>query len=108
MNPPSDETIALINKNPLTKDQLTILKLIRNGADVWGYVDAGVIRGLEKTHGSLINIVKAVADPPGHERQPYFGAICTLEGKRLLAWLNNPAWPFKSKHWAFIWRKQGQ
>lgn len=107
MKNPTDATIQLLDDSPLTRQQIAILKGVRNGADVWGYAEAGLLRGLEKTHGSLITIVKAVASPPGHMRQPYFGCVCTTEGKRVLAWLNNPSWPYSHQSRADVWKKQG-
>jgi len=61
-------------------EELELLRSIGGGADVWERGPARVARQLEKK--GLVKIVEAMANPPGHERQPYFGCVPTAAGKK--------------------------
>jgi len=64
-----------------TARELTVMRQIGNGADIWAYSAAMTCRRIEKELPGLIKIVKAKASPPGHMQQPYFGAKLTVAGK---------------------------
>ena len=66
----------------LTKAHMALLKEVDGGADVWGIVEATLLRQCEKD--GLVVICKPQADPPGEKRQPYFGCILTSKGKSVL------------------------
>lgn len=54
-----------------------------NGADVYGYTDARLLREVETHKPELIEICAAQNAPSdGAKKQPYFGAILTKAGKK--------------------------
>lgn len=59
------------------------LRDVLNGADVYGRADAMLYRELEKL--GLVNICEAMQAPKdGAKRQPYFGCIITVLGRKVL------------------------
>ncbi len=68
----------------LTEDELEVLAGVKDGADVWGYRDARLLRSVQAKRPELIEIVPAMERPPGHMRQPYFGCIATEAGRQAL------------------------
>lgn len=67
-----------------TPDEAMVLSQIGDGADVWGYGEALVVRRIEREYPGVVRIVRAKVKPPGHMQQPYFGAKLTKLGKRAL------------------------
>jgi len=63
-------------------ERMELLARIGEGADIWGYTEAQQARQLEKL--GLVRIVEPMADPPGNERQPYFGVVLTAAGRTTL------------------------
>jgi hypothetical protein len=61
---------------------LKALKATRRGADVYGYAAGTFMRECEKA--GLVQIVPAMANVPGEQEQPYFGAVLTVEGRLFL------------------------
>jgi len=68
----------------LTHEEVAALELVRAGADVWGYGEAMALRSVQKKAPGLITICKAMEQPAGHLRRPYFGAIATSKGRAAL------------------------
>lgn len=68
----------------LTDEEMAELAAVKNGADIWGYRNAQLLRSIQKKRPELIEIVPAMECPPGHLRQPYFGCIATDAGRALL------------------------
>ena len=61
----------------MKKQYSAILKSIKNGADIYDYGVAKILRTLEKE--GLVTITKAMNAPKdGSKRQPYFGAIAKV------------------------------
>ena len=75
----------------LTHEEIAELAAVADGADVWGYANAKRLRAVQKKAPHLISIVRAMEKPPGHMRQPYFGAIATEAGRVALASINGAA-----------------
>jgi hypothetical protein len=69
----------------LTPDEVAFLRDVQNGADVWGYGPAMHGRAIQRKAPTLIRIVRAKEQPPGHMRRPYYGCKATAAGKRALA-----------------------
>lgn len=76
----------------LTQAHKTVLKEVENGADVWGFIEARLLRQCESA--GLVTICEAMADPPGEQRQPYFGCIITAKGRRALT--AKKAYPYQT------------
>lgn len=89
------------NKTNLSEEHLKTMFLIQNGATIFGYKEAKLLREVEKYDKSLINIIsnmKELEKIVGNEKDlydnknpkignlAYFGAILTEEGKK---WLDN-------------------
>jgi hypothetical protein len=66
----------------LTQAHKNVLKEVENGADVWGRREAILLRECAKA--GLVEICDAMADPPGEQRQPFFGCIIKAKGKAAL------------------------
>ncbi len=66
----------------LTSDQIEFLRDCKGGADIWGYAEAKTGRELEEL--GLVTITSTMADVPGEQRQPYFGAITNKTGREAL------------------------
>ena len=65
-----------------TKEQAKMLRLVKGGADIWGYGEAITCRELEKM--GLVKIVPAMNAPKdGAKRQPYFGCIAIAKKLKL-------------------------
>lgn len=61
------------------------LARVRNGADVYSYELAGVLREIERQHPGLISIGPAqMVKHDGTGIEPYFGAIATPAGRKAL------------------------
>jgi len=73
----------------LTKHEIAALREVEGGADVWGYGIAVNLRSVEKKRPELLKICRAKARLAGHLRQPYFGAVATVEGRKFLAQHSN-------------------
>ena len=71
-------------RSKLSHEQLNALRKIADGADVYDYGIAQTLRGIERTHPHLLTITKPQHRPSGEKQQPYFGAICTDDGLRLV------------------------
>lgn len=69
----------------LTAEEIAELAAVSEGADVWGYSNAMRLRSVQRKAPQLINICKAMEQPPGHMQQPYFGAIATRAGLDFLS-----------------------
>lgn len=71
-----------VSKRSMTKVEAQTLLTIKKGADIWGYVEAKILRTIQReVNPDYIWIGKAVDAPKdGAERQPYFGAIATKLG----------------------------
>lgn len=72
----------------LSPEEIDELRGVVGGADIWGYANAGRLRSIQKKAPHLIEIVRAMASPPGHMQQPYFGCIATKAGRAALAALD--------------------
>lgn len=87
-----------VNKIALTPEQVFVLGLIKEGADVWGHAHASVIRDVQRLHPQLMRIVKAKnAQKDGAARQPYFGAILTKAGRDLLGEFDKAMQPLEAE-----------
>ena len=81
-----------------------LMKSLQGGADVYEYGAAGVCRELEEL--GLCDIVEAQNSPEDvKKKQPYFGAILTLEGVDVMQHIN-PNRPV-SKTQALLNRAEG-
>jgi len=69
----------------LTPDEMALLREISGGADVFSRKTAKQLRALAKKAPRLMRITEAMGEYPGATRQPFFGAVCTTEGRALLA-----------------------
>lgn len=71
----------------LTKKHHEVMRAVKDGADIWGYGDAALLREVQQYDPELIDIGRPMMadDVPGHCRQPYFGAILTNKGRAILA-----------------------
>ena len=67
----------------ITKDERDALEAVTDGADVFSYKTARILRKCEKK--GLVLICKSQGDYPGEGRLPYFGAITTVKGKKELS-----------------------
>lgn len=69
--------------------QQDLIDAVANGADIYNYTDAGVLRQLEREHPEYIDIGEARAYMgDGADQMPYFGAILTRKGR--VALLSSP------------------
>lgn len=68
----------------VTDKELAALRVISGGADVLSRSIAETLRGLEKRHPKLLRITKRMGKYSVRERLPYFGAILTKDGERLI------------------------
>ena len=55
------------------------LNSVINGADIYSYLIARVLRACEKE--GYCSVYKPAKDIPGHLQQPWFGCIITIKGK---------------------------
>ena len=67
---------------PLTQEQIKLLKDLEGGADIVGYLDALLCRQFEKS--GHIQITRVQGNYAAEKRLPYFGAILTAAGRKLL------------------------
>ncbi|NBC23230.1 MAG: hypothetical protein GVY21_07130, partial [Gammaproteobacteria bacterium] len=71
----------------MKRSHLAALAAVEDGADIYSYWIAVALREIERDEPELIEITDPqVKCSPGHERQPYFGCICTPEGLDRLKW----------------------
>ena len=74
-----------MTQRKLTVEEKKVMRQIANGADIWEYYEARIIRGIERDLPSLVTITKAMNAPEdGAQRQPYFGAILTPAGLKAI------------------------
>jgi hypothetical protein len=73
-----------VNNIQLTEDEITELRGVAKGADIWGYANASRLRSIQKKAPELIDIVPAMDKSPGHMQRPYFGCIATAAGREYL------------------------
>ena len=65
-----------------TNEVIKALKAVENGADVYDYALAKMLRKIERNHPELISIGRPVMyRGDGTDVVPYFGCICTKQGK---------------------------
>ncbi len=89
----------------LTPDHLQALEDVRDGADVYSRLVAERLRILEKE--GYVQIVDPMADIPGNQQQPFFGAIATQKGKDLLDTLEKTARAaMKAMNFGFVYSGQ--
>lgn len=60
------------------------LALIENGAEVFALHTAKALKEVQKSHPELLTITKPMGGYSGVERMPYFRAILTAQGKKLI------------------------
>lgn len=75
----------------LNDKHFEVMVAIENGATIYGYADAVLLREVQKVDESLLTIVslKDLEEITGEtfngaEQLPYFGAILTRKGEKLL------------------------
>lgn len=68
------------NSNKLTIKHYELLMDIKNGADIFSYVDARECREIKKLEPSYIEITTFMGEYAPQGKLPYFGAIATSEG----------------------------
>ena len=75
----------------LNHNHYLVMKCIKNGADIYGLVEASLIRQIEVIDKDLVHIVELETlerihnkEFDGASRLPYFGAILKGKGKRVL------------------------
>lgn len=72
-------------KPQLSDNELNAMRAVADGADVYSYAMAILLRRVERYYPEFIRITKAqLAPEDGAQVQPYFGAILTQEGKAVL------------------------
>lgn len=66
----------------LSLEEAKAIIAVKNGADIWGYHEAGLYRKMERRGiKGLFTITKAMMAPKdGAKQQPYFGCIATAAG----------------------------
>jgi hypothetical protein len=64
----------------LTKEHFQEVMAVQNGADVFGYRNAKLLREVEKVKPEWINIVPAQGEYNPVGKLPYFGCIATSKG----------------------------
>ncbi len=95
----------------LTPKQLSLMRAIEQGADIWSHSLAIQLRELQKIVPEYLHIGPAMmADNiPGKEQQPYFGAILSDEGERVLHEYEDLLLFLNHSHWdAIIQAERGQ
>ncbi|MBD1379164.1 hypothetical protein [Metabacillus arenae] len=75
----------------LKQEHYEVMKAVKDGATIYGYVDAKRLREVQKFDSELIEIIglKDLEEITGEEyngaeQLPYFGAILTGKGKEVL------------------------
>lgn len=76
----------------LSQKHFEVMKDVLNGGTVYGYVEAKLLREVQRYDPELIHIIDNMEELEritgetysGVERLPYFGAILTDRGKKLL------------------------
>lgn len=69
----------------LTEKQIAALEAVKKGADVYSYSLARTLRALDQEHPGLVHIGNPrMYKGDGTDVVPYFGAITSEAGKKLL------------------------
>lgn len=76
----------------LTEEHLKIMKAVKNGATIYGFYDAKLLREVQKYDKDFITIIDNIEKLEyilgykldGAKQLPYFGAILTKKGKKYL------------------------
>lgn len=75
----------------LTDKHLEAMEFVINGATIWGYSEAKILREVQQFNDKLIHIlnIKELEKVVGYEfdgakQMPYFGAILTGAGRKFL------------------------
>lgn len=68
----------------LTDAHYEAMRAVTNGADVFSYVTARLLREVEATKPAFITVTDAMGDYNPVGQLPYFGAILTGKGKDAL------------------------
>ena len=68
----------------LTTEELTAMRAVRNGADVFDYTIAVTLRRVEHDHPRLLDIGPSPREYGPRDVHPYFGAILTPAGVAVL------------------------
>lgn len=79
----------------LNTNHLSVMNEVREGATIWGYIEAKLLREVQQFDENLIDILE-ITDVEkitgevfdGAKQLPYFGAILTDKGKTLLQLAN--------------------
>jgi hypothetical protein len=70
----------------ITEQTKTVMRAIENGADIYGYGDAVILRQLAKESPEMVEITRAkMYKGDGTTQMPYFGAMLTHAGKAAIA-----------------------
>lgn len=78
------KTVRLQGKRGLSAYEREVMQSVSQGADVWGYLEASTLRSIKRRFPEYVQIVQAMEKPSGEKRQPYFGAILTVAGRKAL------------------------
>ncbi|GAA0471797.1 hypothetical protein [Alkalibacillus silvisoli] len=76
----------------LNKEHLSEMKGIENGATIWGYKNAKLLREVQRFDSELLTIIDDLQELErienkvydGAKQLPYFGAILSEKGKEFL------------------------
>ena len=69
----------------LTNTEVGALFAVRYGADVYSPLVARALRSVERNHPELVEITEPMSAPKdGAKQQPYFGAILTKAGEKVI------------------------
>ena len=76
----------------LSEKHIEVMEAVKEGATIYGYVDAKLLREVQKEKPEYISIVDNLDELAyitdtkfdGKEQLPYFGAILTGKGKEFL------------------------
>jgi hypothetical protein len=68
----------------LTESELCALRAVGRGADIRGLKLAETLRSLERSHPELLRITSVMGNYGVREPLPYFGAVLTTDGSRVV------------------------
>ncbi|PLS19415.1 hypothetical protein CVD28_03090 [Bacillus sp. M6-12] len=76
-------------KVSLTKEQVELMEAVNDGATIFGYKDAKLLREVQKQEPTFITIIDNLDELAriegkrykGNEQLPYFGAVITEKGQ---------------------------
>jgi len=77
-------TTTMLGEAPLTAGEYAALCAVRDGADIFNRSLAARLRAIERAHPTFLDICPPMGTYGVNDVYPYFGAICTAEGKRAL------------------------